>query len=133
MPEMKKVYNLKTGEVRAMYSVDANEAIRNAPKEWSFTAPDARKGTRPEDVTGLSPGVITPGKGEKIPERGDDGFTRQVQALPESSGQNRVLGHADGTVDTDARRGSKEEQIAASNTPSATDAKGVKAKDTDKT
>lgn len=124
MPEMKKVYNLKTGEERAMFSVDAYEAIRNAPNEWSLTDPKARKGGRPEDVTGLSPGVIKPGKDAKENVLGEDGFRTEKEAIPVTSGENRVLGAADGTIQPDARRATKEEQIAASNTPSAADAKG---------
>jgi len=137
MPEMKKVYNLKTGEERAMYSVDAREAVGNHPDEWSFQPPSAGKKGRGlnvggEDVSDLSAGVIKDGKDAKKDGGGiPDGFsTGPARAVPVHSGETRMLvdpgDDAPVMVQPDARRGSKEEQIAASHADSADKAKGGK-------
>ena len=45
MPTRKTIYRVHKGQTEAveMESVDATEACKNHPNEWSFTNPDAKK------------------------------------------------------------------------------------------
>lgn len=130
MPEMKKVYNLQTGEERMMYSVDARDAVQNHPEEWSyFPNGQTGGGMPPHNVLhdAMTPGVLVPPEKPKA-KRGEepappDGFGDELgrSSIPVFSGETRLLVPNDDPqavpIDANARRGSKAEQIAESNPP----------------
>ena len=127
MPEMRKVYNVKTGEEAVMYSVDAREAVQNNPGEWRYgtkAAPAVGEPPYNAILDTMSPGqTVQPKsahrKGE--PEEKPDGFGPEKggPAVPMLSGETRMLVSPDDpnapVLQPFARRGTKAEQVAASN------------------
>jgi hypothetical protein len=130
MPEMKRVYNHKTGEEAVMYAVDAREAVRNGRGDWSYHPKgEARPGMPPMVVSDqtLAPGTVVLPDDEK--DRIPDGFGREKGGEPihYQSGETRMLvkpgeGGVAVAIQPYARRATKAEQIAASNDGSEQDA-----------
>ena len=89
MPEMKRVYNLKTEAVHMMFAVDAREAVKNGKGEWSYTKEEG--GGVPPMVLNdqsMSPGVVKPPKKVEKSDKDDkeQKFDKDGRAIDESEG-----------------------------------------------